>query len=114
LPNAAATGEYLLGQLRRRLADHPLVGDIRGMGMLCGIELDADKTTHTAFADPAIAAILSRCCLQEGLMVRGGHGKVMAALAPPLTLTRPEADEIVTRLGSALDRLRDQLGRPGG
>jgi hypothetical protein len=38
-------------------------------------------------------------------MVRGGHGKVMAALAPPLVLTMTEADAIVSRLGSALDRM---------
>jgi adenosylmethionine-8-amino-7-oxononanoate aminotransferase len=109
LSNAVVTGEYLLRQLRSRLADHPLVGDIRGKGMLCAVELDADKSTNTPFSDPGIAGLFSRCCLQEGLMVRGAYGKVLAALAPPLILTRQDADEIVTRLGRALDRLKGQI-----
>jgi L-2,4-diaminobutyrate transaminase len=114
LANATTTGEYLLNRLHQRLGDHPLVGDIRGMGMMCGVELDADKATHTPFADhQSIAGLFSNSCMEEGLMVRGGHGKVMAALAPPLTLTQSEADEIVTRLGRALDRLTEHLARTG-
>jgi L-2,4-diaminobutyrate transaminase len=114
LAHATETGEYLLNRLRNRLGDHPLVGDVRGMGMMCGVELDADKSTHTPFSDwQGTASKFANCCLDAGLMVRGGHGKVMAALAPPLTLTRSEADEIVARLGLALDRLTDQLHKVG-
>jgi L-2,4-diaminobutyrate transaminase len=98
LQNARNTGEYLLNRLRNSLSNHPLVGDIRGMGMMCGLELDADKSTHTPFADqPVMASLFGNCCWESGLMVRGGHGKVMAALAPPLTLSTDEADEIVVR-----------------
>jgi L-2,4-diaminobutyrate transaminase len=104
LQNARSTGEYLLNRLRSSLANHPLVGDIRGLGMMCGVELDADKSAHTPFADQqGMASLLANCCWESGLMVRGGHGKVMAALAPPLTLSTDEADEIVVRLGNALD-----------
>jgi adenosylmethionine-8-amino-7-oxononanoate aminotransferase len=84
------------------------------MGMMCGVELDADKQLHRAFANPqTIGPIFINCCWQEGLMVRGGHGKVMAALAPPLTLAPVEADEIVKRIGRALDRLLSQIGAAG-
>jgi adenosylmethionine-8-amino-7-oxononanoate aminotransferase len=113
LSNALVTGDYLLRQLRDGLADHPLVGDIRGIGMLCAVELDADRFAQRAFSDPGVAGMFSRCCLQENLMVRGAHGKVMAALAPPLILTRQDADEIVTRLGRALDRLRSEIRKSG-
>jgi adenosylmethionine-8-amino-7-oxononanoate aminotransferase len=44
-------------------------------------------------------------------MVRGAHGKAMACLAPPLILARPQADEIVNRLGQALDRMMVELPR---
>ena len=110
LQNARSTGEYLLNRLRTKLSEHPLVGDIRGVGMMCGLELDADKSTHTPFANQQVmASLFGNCCWESGLMVRGGHGKVMAALAPPLTLSTDEADEIVVRLGNALDLMMQQI-----
>ncbi len=106
---AADVGGYLLSELRRRLGEHPLVGDIRGIGMMCGVELDGVQTMGRPFRDIATAASrFSTACWDEGLMVRGGHGKVMAALAPPLVLSRQEADELVRRLGCALDRMQAQ------
>jgi L-2,4-diaminobutyrate transaminase len=110
LANATETGAYLLGQLERRLGDHPLVGDIRGVGLMCGVELDADKAMRRPFEHPlVISSLFNACCWEEGLIVRGAHGKVMAALAPPLTLTHFEADELVTRLGRGLERLTAKL-----
>ena len=110
LENARRVGQYLLEQLRGRLGDHPLVGDVRGFGMMCAVELDGDKQSHRPFDNAqAIGSLLSKCCWEEGLMVRGGHGKALAALAPPLILTTPQADEIVTRLQLGLDRLARSL-----
>jgi L-2,4-diaminobutyrate transaminase len=110
LLNAARNGEYLHSQLVARLSKHPLVGDIRGVGMMCGVELDADKSTHTPFINwQAMASAFSNSCWEAGLMVRGGHGKVMAALAPPLVLTIAEADEIVTRMESALELMQQKI-----
>jgi L-2,4-diaminobutyrate transaminase len=114
LENARGVGAYLLGQLRKRLGDHPLVGDIRGFGMMCGVELDADKRTHRPFDNAqAVGTLLGKICWAEGLMVRGGHGKAMAALAPPLILTEAQADEIVTRLQRGLDRVAELLHEHG-
>ena len=110
LANATEMGAYLLVQLKSRLGDHPLVGDIRGVGLMCGVELDADKAARRPFEHPlAVGSLFSACCREEGLLVRGGHGKVMAALAPPLTLTHAEVDELVTRLGRGLERLTGKL-----
>jgi L-2,4-diaminobutyrate transaminase len=110
LANASRMGGYLLTQLRARLGNHSLVGDVRGVGLMCGVELDADKTAQKPFDNPqAVGSLFNACCWEEGLIVRGGHGKVMAALAPPLTLTPLEADEIVTRLGRGLERLQGKL-----
>jgi adenosylmethionine-8-amino-7-oxononanoate aminotransferase len=78
--------------------------------MMCAVELDADKQSHRPFDNAqAIGSLLSQFCWEEGLMVRGGHGKALAALAPPLILTAPQADEIVTRLQRGLDRLAQTL-----
>jgi L-2,4-diaminobutyrate transaminase len=110
LENARTVGRYLLEQLRKRLGSHPLVGDIRGFGMMCAVELDADKQSHRPFDHAqAVGSLLSKLCWEQGLLVRGGHGKAMAALAPPLILTPPQADEIITRLQLALDRLAQYL-----
>lgn len=107
--NAESVGAYLLAETTRRLSGHPLVGDVRGLGMMCGVELDEDKASHRPFRDAsAVASKFSTACWDEGLIVRGGHGKVMAALAPPLVMTRAEVDETVTRLGRALDRMLAQ------
>jgi adenosylmethionine-8-amino-7-oxononanoate aminotransferase len=104
--NAESVGAYLLSETTRRLSGHPLVGDVRGIGMMCGVELDEDKSSHRPFRDAAaVGSKFSKACWDEGLIVRGGHGKVMVALAPPLVITRAEVDETVTRLGRALDRM---------
>ena len=108
--NAESVGAYLLAETTRRLSGHPLVGDVRGIGMMCGVELDEDKSSHRPFRDAsAVASKFSKACWDEGLIVRGGHGKVMAALAPPLVMTRAEVDETVTRLDRALDRMVAQI-----
>ena len=112
--NAATVGAHLIGRMRDKLGDHPLVGEIRGRGLLIAVEIDGDKSTRRPFADPyKVSSFLSRACFEERLLVRGGHGRVMAALAPPLVLTTGDADEIVARLGRALDRVAADVRAAG-
>ena len=112
--NAARVGAYLMERLRERFAGHPLVGEIRGRGLLIGIELDADPVTRTPFAQyPKVSSLLSRACFEERLLVRGGHDRTIASLAPPLTATRADADEIVARLGRAIDRVAAEVKTAG-
>jgi L-2,4-diaminobutyrate transaminase len=112
--NAARIGAYLINRLRTRLGEHPLVGEIRGRGLLIGIELDGDRATRRAFAEPhRVASLVSRACFDERLLVRGGHGRVLAALAPPLVATTADADEIVVRLGRVLDRVAGEAKEAG-
>ncbi len=114
LSNAASTGAYLQQQLRAQLGAHPLVGEVRGDGLLFAVELDADKHTRRSFDDlTPIGGMLSRACFEEGLLVRGALGKAVAAGAPPLILTKAQADELVDRLGRALDRLAETLMKQG-
>ena len=113
--NAATVGAYLIGRMRDQLGDHPLVGEIRGKGLLIAVELDGDKSARRPFADPnKVSSFLSRACFEERLLVRGGQGgRVMAALAPPLVLSTGDADEIVARLGRALDRVAADVRTAG-
>ena len=104
--NAASVGSYLIDRMRAKLGGHPLTGEIRGRGLLIGLELDADRSSRRPFADmQQVSGLLSRACFEERLLVRGGHGRIVAALAPPLLATKADADEIVTRLGRALERV---------
>lgn len=112
--NAQRVGTYLMERLRERLAGSPHVGEIRGKGLLVGVELDADPSARKPFAQYAkVGSLLSKACLEERLLVRGGHDRTMAALAPPLMATRADADEIVVRLGRAIDRVTSEVKAAG-
>jgi len=93
-------------------ADHPLVGEARGVGMIGACELVADKKTKATF-DPAGkvgAHCLSRCHA-NGLVVRA-IGDVMA-FCPPLIVSDDEVGEIFDRFGKALDETLDWARREG-
>jgi len=88
--------------LRQRFADHPLVGEIRGLGLVAGVELVADKTTKAPF-DPSHGAgnILTAEINKHGLILRQiGDAQ---AFAPPLVISEGEIDEMLDRFGKALD-----------
>jgi len=112
--NAAKVGEYLIGCLRERFRGHPIVGEIRGRGLLMGVELDADPASRKPFAQYAkVSSLLSKACFDERLLVRGGHDRTIASLAPPLVATQADADEIVARLGRAVDRVATEVKSAG-
>ena len=98
---AASTGDYL----QRRLnvfSDHPLVGEVRGKGMIAALELVANKTTRAAFTDGSVGAKAVLACQHNGLIVRAVAGNSLA-LCPPLITTEAQVDEIMEKLGKALD-----------
>ena len=86
----------------RPLADHPLVGDVRGVGLLAGLDIVADKETRAMF-DPAlrVPAIIERNFKKHALILRVIGTRI--ALSPPVIITESEVDELVSRLGDALD-----------
>lgn len=95
----------------RALASHPLVGEVRGMGLIGAVELVADKATHTNF-DPAlkIAPRLVKIAEGHGLICRSLPNDSIA-FSPPLIITEEEITDMVTRFGSALDELAVTLRR---
>jgi len=96
----------------RQYADHPLVGEVRGAGLIAGIELVADKATKAPFSPigrvGAQAAVFGHA---EGLIFRAVGDTL--ALCPPLIVTEADIDEIVARMGRALDRTAEWLAAQG-
>ena len=86
----------------RQFADHPLVGEVRGVGLLTGIEMVADKSTRALF-DPArkVGATVDRHARAHGLITRFIGDRI--AFSPPLIITEAEIDDVAARLGRALD-----------
>ncbi len=86
----------------RRLADHPLVGEVRGIGLVAGLELVADKATKAPFA-PALTVGLrvQELAQMNGLITRAMGDTI--AFSPPLIITETEIDDLLTRLSRTLD-----------
>ncbi|NOT09186.1 MAG: aspartate aminotransferase family protein [Gemmatimonadales bacterium] len=108
---AETVGRVLQSRMRS-LLDHPLVGDVRGRGMLCGVEFVADRTTRAPF--PRAARFAERfiaAAEEEGLMVWPNTGHAdgtngdLVMVAPPYIITEAEIDQIVTRFRKALERI---------
>ena len=93
----------------RSLADHPLVGEARGVGLIGALELVADKGQKTAF-DPArmVGAMAAKAAQENGVILRAMGDTV--AFAPPLVITRSEIDDLFSRVRTALDQLIPVLG----
>jgi adenosylmethionine-8-amino-7-oxononanoate aminotransferase len=104
-----AMGEVFHRKLAR-FADHPLVGDVRGRGLLAGIELVADRATKRPFPRSAkVAERVTDAALSEGLVVWQNAGTAVGqdgdviCLAPPFVVTEAELDEMLDRLTRALE-----------
>lgn len=105
---AAKTGEYLQRRLRE-FADHELVGEVRGMGLIGAIELVRDKTTGETF-DPSVAMFLANACQDNGLFGRPLNGTTFA-VCPPLIITEEQVDELIDILGRSLEQTAEFAGK---
>ena len=87
----------------QKFADHPLVGDVRGVGLIGAIELAEDKHARRPF-DPkrGVGAFLVRRAQEHGLILRAMAGD-MVAFCPPLIITEVQIQELLARFGKALD-----------
>ena len=87
----------------RSHADHPLIGEARGIGLIGAVELVRDKTTKESFDPKAgVAAHLVRRAQHHGAILRNMPGDVVA-FSPPLIISEAEIDEMMTCFGRALD-----------
>ncbi|WP_298567292.1 aspartate aminotransferase family protein [uncultured Aliiroseovarius sp.] len=94
--NAGEVGQYLNAAMAEALGDHAHVGDIRGEGMLCAVELVKDRDDHVFF-DPAdkVAPRIVAAMLDRGVIARAMPQGDIIGFAPPFSLTREQADEVV-------------------
>ena len=107
---SATKGERLIALLQDRLADHPLVGEIRGRGLLVGLELVADRETRAPFPrEDRVVERVVRAARDAGVLLYSGTGLADGTngdailLGPPLVVTDGEMDTMVERLGAAID-----------
>jgi len=91
------------------LAEHRLVGEVRGVGLLGAIELVKNKATRERFPDKGTAGTLCRdLCVSNGLVMRAvGDTMIMS---PPLVISKSEIDEMVGKIRTVLDQTAAQLG----
>jgi len=95
--NAAETGRYLTETMRAALGDHAHVGEVRGEGMLCAVELVQDRDARRFFdASEGKGAKVVAAMLERGVIARAMPQGDILGFAPPLCLSRAEADEIVS------------------
>ncbi|ABM00846.1 aspartate aminotransferase family protein [Shewanella amazonensis] len=105
------TGPYLQDRLQT-LSAHPLVGEVRGMGMVGAIELVADKHSMVRFGSEISAGMLCReACIESGLVMRA-VGDTMI-ISPPLCITRDEIDELIFKASQALSLTLEKIAARG-
>ena len=106
--NAAKQGAYLLDGLNEMKEKHQMIGDVRGLGLFCGLELVADRETKEYFpAEADLANRITQGFAENGLLLRGGD---RMNVAPPLCITSSEVDDLVTIMDKVFDQVSKDLG----
>ena len=116
LPQVDRTGKELEAKLIERFGNHPHIGDIRGRGLFLGIELVNDRLTKSAFdPDLKLNAKVKSIAMDEGLICYPGGGTVDGLkgdhilIAPPFIIKPEELDELVKKLGVAIDLALEEI-----
>lgn len=101
---ARPRGERLLDRLRARIGDHPFVGDIRGSGLMVGVEFVADRHSKRAFPPATVPhRLVAKRALERGILARGLPYLPVNSFSPPLCIGEAEIDEAVDLYAQALD-----------
>jgi 4-aminobutyrate aminotransferase len=104
--NASEVGAYTLDALKEIMARHPSIGDVRGIGLMIGVEFVKDKLTH----EPAkeLRERIVNAAFERGLLTLGcGHSTIR--IAPPLSITRTEMDEGLAILEEAITVVEKEM-----
>ena len=103
--NVAEVGPYLHRSMKAAFRDDPLVGEIRGVGLMIGIDLVKDKTTKEAFpASDRVGRRVLQAAAKEGLITRALGDTLV--FAPPLVINHAEIDELVQKFKQAVEAVR--------
>ena len=115
IENASLQGEYLKGKLEE-LYKYPIVGDVRGKGLLLGIEFVKDQESKESF-DPSLnlKMKLTEACLETGVVLYPGGGATDGVrgdhtiIAPPINITKEEVDELCFGLEKGIKKVCEEL-----
>ena len=113
--NVFAHAEKVGAYMQKRLSEfneHPLVGEVRGSGMLGAIELVANKSTGLAFSDGVVGHFAMNACQQNGMITRAVAGSSLA-FCPPLIVTQAHIDEMIEITAKSLDQTLDFVTKNG-
>jgi putrescine aminotransferase len=103
------TGPYFQQSLRETFADHPIVGEVAGAGLVAGIQLAEDPKNRKRFEDGGdVGTICRDFCFNGNLIMRATGDRML--LSPPLVITKSEIDEVVSKAKKAIDATARQLG----
>jgi len=109
---SAEMGAYLMDGLKDRLMKHGICGEVRGKGLLIGIELVTDRTSRQQLAGPLVGDVIA-FCREDGVIVgRSGGGarhNNTIVLSPPLIITRSECDRLIEAIDRALTRVTAKM-----
>ena len=103
--HARDLGKYALDGLKQMMADHPLIGDVRGLGLFLGIELVKNKETRERAGDEAEAVMYA--ALSKGLSFKTTMGNILT-LTPALTITREELDKALDIIEACIGEVEDK------
>ena len=105
IANAATVGEHLLWGLRALQQKHPIIGDVRGLGLMIGVELVRDRQTKARAVEERNALV--QAMFRRGVLILGA-GKNAVRLAPPLVLTKDQADAVLKVMDAALSEVTNR------
>lgn len=106
ITNARAMGTYIVENLKGMMKTRKLIGDVRGRGLLLGIELVKDRTTKE-YASAETAELMERCRKKGVLLGKGGLFGNVVRLAPPLTITRADCDRLLKAIDESLGEIEN-------
>lgn len=110
IQKAADNGAYLQQRMTETFAEHPIIGDSRGVGMLHALEFSSQKERRMAFdPDMKVGPMIAAACGEAGLIARAmPHGDILG-FAPPLIATKDDIDMIVDKAHQAINKVTDHL-----
>ena len=105
--HAAEMGDYMQSRLQD-FAEHPLVGEVRGKGLIAAVELVANKERRESFVDGKVGAMTKQFCQDQGLLIRAVSGNCLA-FCPPLIINDGQIDEMISMFEAALKQTLDYV-----
>ena len=109
--HAARMGEILQQRLQQ-FVGHPLVGEVRGKGLIAAVELVRQAEPREPFAaSDGVGAFCANACHQAGLVLRNMGDSI--AICPPLIINENQIDELVSKLAGAIDQTQDWVHKQG-